>query len=423
MYCTIYFLISFISLSHEATVKWLPDTSFDLPINFKNGKLPCSRQSVVFPDRLMGPVRIKSDPMVSSFLLPIDGEILLDGSITFGDGGEADCERGNVYYMEKSKTSWTQADVWSSDKFNKATPDTERVPCYDDAVEFPANIQSIVILPEFSQSVRDIQIGNEHYDTEAFVRRIFTQRDQSLQFAFNMHNTIHVINDVTCQSVSGCPCQRNLWPTDCSTKYCKPPTCVHPIKPFGHCCKICGGYVLFNVSETFDMEAFKELVEETVKSYGEDQLEYHVGRLPKNNVQLVIVDKAEYEGTSAQVLNAIDYRMQGHWVEGRKYVQLSGSPLYKAGMGGKIFVSMFFVVAISIGTIYLYYYKLPDVRYPIMGRLPSFFSRLQRRTDSVVSLTRRDSVITSTGVRTAFRNPLYDSKRGRVQVEETDTEQ
>ncbi|CAH2075604.1 unnamed protein product, partial [Iphiclides podalirius] len=424
MHNSLYFLLPLISLTLQATVKWLPDTSFDLPINFKGRKRPCSKQSVVFPDRLVGPVKIEAETIVTSVLLPVDGEILLGGSVEFGaDDNETSCGAGYVYYMEKSEASWAQAGVWGSSRFNMATPDSERVPCYDDTVEFPANIRSTVIMPMYTQQVAGFRIGDRLYNNENLYARIVSDTGGSLQFVSTWLTVGVVVSQKVCQSVSGCPCQKYALEIQCFSKTCAVPTCVHPIKPIGHCCKVCGGSVAFNVTETFDMEAFKELVAGTVNSYANDEVEYHVSRLPESEVQVVIVDKGEYEGTSAQVLNAIAYRMQQHWVKGSKYVQLSGSPLYKSGMGGKIFVSMFFVALSAIGAIYVYYYKIPDIRYPIMGRLPTFFARLQRRTDSVVSLTRRDSVITSTGVRTAFRNPLYDSKRGRVQVEETDTVQ
>ncbi|XP_013135633.1 PREDICTED: uncharacterized protein LOC106101075 [Papilio polytes] len=317
MFYFLYILLPMCSFTTQTLVKWLPDSSFNLPINFKNGELPCSKQTVIFPESLVGPVKMNSETNVNSFVLPIDGEIVLEGTINLG-----------------------------------------------------------------------LEIG-----------------------------------DTQCKSRSGCPCQDTFLETDCSTKYCPVPTCVHPIKPIGHCCKICGGYIFFDVTKSFDMMDFKELVQKVVESYGTDKLEYHIGRLPNDKAQLVIVDKEEYEGTSAEVLNMIDYNMKEHWVEGTKYAQISGSPLYKSGMGGKIFISMFFVVVCTIGMIYVYYYKVPEIRYPIMGRsLPNFLARIQRRSDSVVSLTRQDSVMTRAG-RTAFRNPLYDSKRGRVQVEDEVTTQ
>lgn len=426
MFYFLYILLPMCSFTTQTLVKWLPDSSFNLPINFKNGELPCSKQTVIFPESLVGPVKMNSETNVNSFVLPIDGEIVLEGTINLGDDPyEANCTEGNVYYFENSKASWAQANVWSSTKFNKATPDAERVPCFDDIVVFPANIQTTVALPELTQHVRYIQVGDQRFTSVTkFYDYIINVPDEPVQFILDiLYDTGLEIGDMQCKSRSGCPCQDTFLETDCSTKYCPIPTCVHPIKPIGHCCKICGGYIFFDVTKSFDMMDFKELVQKVVESYGTDKLEYHIGRLPNDKAQLVIVDKEEYEGTSAEVLNTIDYNMKEHWVEGTKYAQISGSPLYKSGMGGKIFISVFFVVVCTIGMIYVYYYKVPEIRYPIMNRsLPSFLARIQRRSDSVVSLTRQDSVMTRAG-RTAFRNPLYDSKRGRVQVEDEVTTQ
>ncbi|XP_013177727.1 PREDICTED: protein amnionless [Papilio xuthus] len=426
MFYFLYILIPLFSFTTQTLVKWLPDSSFNLPINFKNGELPCSKQTVIFPARLVGSVKINSETNVNSFVLPIDGEMVLEGTINLGeDPYETNCTEGNVYYLENSKASWAQANVWSSSKFNKATPDAERVPCFDDIVEFPANIQTTVTLPELLQHVRYIQVGDRQFtSTTKFHDHVITGSDEPIQFILNtLYGVGLVIGDTQCQSRSGCPCQDNFLQIDCSSKYCPVPTCVHPIKPIGHCCKICGGYISFDITKSFDMMEFKELVEKIVESYGRDNLEYHIGRLPNDKVQLVIVDKDEYDGTSAEVLHTIDYNIKEHWVEGTKYALISGSPLSKAGLGGKIFISVFFLVVCTMGMIYVYYYKVPEIRYPMLGRsLPTFLARIQRRSDSVVSLTRRDSVMTSTR-RTAFRNPLYDSKRGRVQVDEEVTSQ
>ncbi|XP_068630790.1 protein amnionless [Battus philenor] len=243
--------------------------------------------------------------------------------------------------------------------------------------------------------------------------------NDGINLVFNSFGGLGVsFQDKTCQSISGCACQNNVLTIDCSSKICSAISCVHPVKPFGHCCDICGGYIVFNISESFNMEEFKKLVNQTAETYGSDVIEYHIGRLPGNRVQLVIVDKEEYQGTSAEVINAVGYSIQGHWIRGEKYLQLSGSPMSKSGMGIKIFISVFFVVVFVFAALHVYYYKMPVSGIPFTGRLPGIFSRIQRRSDSVVSLTRRDSVMTTTGVRTAFRNPLYNSKRQRVQVEE-----
>ncbi|XP_045446434.1 protein amnionless [Melitaea cinxia] len=423
MYLNLFLIIlNYISISLSAKVTWLPNTSFNLPNNFKNGKLPCSKETVIFPETLTSSIRIEADTSVGGFVLPLDGELILtEGSIGFGPARDDNCTRyGNTYYTEKSISLWAHPDVWSSSKFNKATPDAERVPCFDDIVEFPQNTDFTVVLPDNTQKVRGITLNGESFDTKTFRDYVLSQADQSQQFILNENGDTGVVVERSyCTSPAGCPCQNNALEIDCSTKFCPIPTCVNPVEPVGHCCKICGGVIAFDIDRSFDMTAFKEKVARVIDSYG-GSLIYHVGRLP-NKVQLVVVEKEEYTGTSAEVVNNIAYNLESHIVH---QMQISGSPLYKSGLGGKIFISMFFAVALVMVAIYVYYYKLPEVRFPIMSRSqPSFFSRFDRRTESVVSLTRRDSVAPmGLSTDTAFRNPLYDSKR-KYLVEESVSEE
>lgn len=421
-------ILSFVSFTSTAVVKWVPNSSFNLPINFLDLKLPCSKKNVVFPNVISGSVGLQSVMEIGSLILPETGEIILeDATIELGGTAEdSNCTEGNSYYLDKATSSWTQAGVWSSSRFNEATPDTERVPCYDDFVEFSADAKYTVILPDQEQEVRGVRIGNKSYTTYLeFLRRVVFQTDEIQQFELNsLADTGLAIVPPNCHNKFGCPCQRKTPTIDCTVKFCPKPTCVAPIKPEGFCCSFCGGNIMFEADIGFNMISFKELVDKTVSGYGSSVVD-HIGVVYKNkkyHVQLVIVDKGEYEGNSAGAVNAINNEIQGHWYTGEKLFYISGSPLSKQGLGWKIFVSMFFGVTMVMGLIYVYYYKLPQVQIPSWGggRPSAMFSRFQYRSDSVVSLTRRDSSISAVlPSRTAFRNPLYDSKRGRVEVEES----
>lgn len=421
------------TLISASTVKWLPNASFKLPANYKDGKLPCSKQTVVFPQTIVGSIKIASGTEVGGLILPEDGELILDGLLTFGSNpADINCTDGNSYYLDKTANSWNQADVWSSPKFNEATPDSDRVPCFNDDVEFPAEAKFTLTLPKVSQIVKSIKIGTTSFTNDRqFIYYIAAQStDEQIQFILNDFMSIGVkIKETPHCSQFGCACQPIPMDIDCSAKFCPKPTCVDPIKPLGFCCEICGGYVLFDADEGFDMKLFGDLVENTVNKYGKDRAVYHIGfspEIPFRRIQLVVVDKGDYDGSSAEIINSVSYALHDHWVKGRKVAQISGSPLYKSGLGGKIFVSMFFAVILTLGALYVYYYTIPDLRFPIFSRNGpgNIFSRFQRRSDSVVSLTRRDSVISgSSRSNTAFRNPLYNSKRGRVQVAESVVEE
>lgn len=418
-------ILTFITFTSTAVVKWLPNSSFNLAINYKDGKLPCSKQTVVFPETIIGSINLESAIQVNGFVLPKEGELVIDGEINFGaDDSDTNCTFGTTFYTDKATSGWNQADVWSSDKFNEATPDASKVPCYGDTVVFPVDAKFSIRLPDFKQTVTSLMIGQQKYTTSGFLERVTSQTDEQQQFLLNnFYETGVEVKQTTCNKIFGCPCQENPIKIDCSAKFCPPPSCVAPIKPEGFCCRICGGYLSFNIEESFDMVTFKDMVEKTIDSYG-NTIIYHLGLIPtanSNMVQLVVVDKGPYTGISAEVVNYLESSLSDNWIRSEKIVGISGTPLSKKWMGLKIFVSMFFAVAAIMGAIYVYYYRFPNIRIPVLERARQF-SRFNRRTDSVVSLTRRDSAVSGT-VRAAFRNPLYDSIRGRVLVEESAVEE
>lgn len=421
IYRVIFFTILF-TLTSTSLVKWLPNGSFNLPSNFNDGKLPCSKKTVVFPDVMTSAVKLESEVEAAAFVLPVEGDIILDGLIAFGANvDDTNCTDGNAFYMDKNPLSWQRAGAWSSSKFNEATPDVYRVPCYNDIAEFP-DARYTVILPDVHQYITGLNIGNQSYSNEEFATFSKASSDSQQAFVLNKFlSTGIVITEPKCNQKYGCPCQRNILEIDCSGKYCPKPSCVAPVQPLGFCCKFCGGYITFDIDQGFDRDLFEELVKKTVSSYGKSVV-YNIGFTPvqdSHSIQLVVVDKDEYTGASAAVVSSIDYAMERHWFKGLKEARISGSPLYKAGLGGKIFVSMFFAVVLVMGAIYVYYYGTPKIDFSVMNRSTrGMFTRFQGRSDSILSLTRRDSTVLG-ATRTAFRNPMYDSKRGRVQVEES----
>lgn len=427
--CTFSILLT-ISATSAALVTWLPNTSFNLPLNFKDGKLPCSKQTVVFPKSINTAVVIDDETIVGGLILPTDGDIIVsDGALEFGTDDkkeakdEETCSKGeNVYYMPRASSTWAQPDSWSSDRFNKATPDAERVPCYDDDVVFPVNSEFTLFLPNEIQNIKSMNVSNvliENMEDAVSITPVF-----QIYVVNNFGGTGIVIKDTQCLSRAGCPCQDHVEKVNCAAKYCPKPKCIKPVKPIGHCCRICGGYILVDVDEDFEMLPFQEKIDKIVSEYGGDNVVYHIGRVPGDKVQVVVVDKGEYDYTSSKVTNEILHQLSNDNFKVHDALY-SASPLSLSGMGGKIAVSMFFVVLLLMSGLYAYYYKLPKITMPVSGRsFNTMITRFNRRSDSVVSLTRRGSTMTIGSVAgTAFRNPLYDSRRGRVVVAESVVEE
>jgi protein amnionless len=436
--CSLLLLI-FVSFSSTATVTWSPNKSFNLASNFKDGVAPCSKRTVVFPASVQESIMIESTIAASELILPLDGVLTIaeGGTLFLGaDSKEENCTSDTAFYENDSSSSWNNPAVWNSSRYNKATPDAERVPCYDDSVIFPSSAQFTVLLPDFTQYIYSLTISGRNLTTVSFLERINSPEANDVQqFVLGLHWNSYpvVVRPEPCKSAAGCPCQNGGLVINCKLKFCPKPKCYNPIKPIGHCCHICGGSLLFEIGN-FDMRAFKKLVKSIVNDYGADDFVYHIGMLPlvdldTNNmlpkrVQVIVMDKGDYTGASSEVINEIGYQMANEWIKHEKLLQLSGSPDSETGLGGKIAVSMFFAVVIAMGVLFAFYYrksqfKLPEFRGGFVGA--GALSRFQKRSDSVVTLTRRDSAMSSAGG-TAFRNPLYDSKRGRVVVTESTLE-
>lgn len=425
--------------SNADDVIWLPNKSIKLPQNFKDGQLPCSGQNIIFPDSVEEGVLI-SGLSISGLILPIDGEIVLEEEgILFGADPKDNCTKtGYTTYIDDALGSWAQPDAWSTPRFNKATPDAERVPCYDDNVIFPNGSQFTIQLPDRPQKVRLLLInGHATSGTEIEDNINSLTSDQSQQFILSLPGMLKTGLDdrpFGCPStLHDCPCQEYELDINCELKYCPPPKCSYPIKPIGHCCELCGASMVINVTKDFNTKSFKKSVKDLIDSYGDDKFEYHVGLLPQpyigavqpERVQVVVMDKGEYTGVCKEVITEINYMMSKDYVKGHVLL-LSGNPSSQSGTGGKIVGFVFFIVVLGMGGLFAYYYRssmlnLTDIR---GGMTRGMISRLRQRTESVISLARRDSTVsTATTTGTAFRNPMYSSMRERVQVVAPDAEE
>ncbi|XP_063532023.1 protein amnionless [Cydia strobilella] len=430
---TVLILSAVFALTSSAKVTWQPNTNFNIASNFADGKLPCSKETVIFSETIQGSVRIQGDTAAQEFILPETGDILLDGTLFIGANDKDQCLEGNKYFIDKTVSSWADPDVWSSPLYNEATPDAERVPCIGDTVDFPVNTTFAIKLPELTQTVKKVIVSGLNYNLYSLLHHIMHQ-DDSQQFYVNSIRGIGIrIKEDGCRSpIKGCPCQEYPLKIECDLKFCPVPQCLYPIKPIGFCCKICGGAISFEREQNFNLMELKDMVERVVASYSDDNIVYHIGIVEGNKVQLVVTEKYEYKGQSAMAAHDVNGQILKGWSSGVQAVSLSGGPLSDANYGLKIAFSMLFVVILVFGVLYAYYYKIPVPRIHL-PTIPSFgrgstaglLSRFDRRTESIVSLTRRDSTVTvasSAGVGTAFRNPLYSSKRGRVDVVESEVD-
>ncbi|XP_049785970.1 protein amnionless [Schistocerca cancellata] len=248
----------------SATKTWLRNTDWANAANWDGGRVPCSRDRAVLPGWLSAAVRLpEGDTAVAELLLPHSGELLLpaDGALLLaGDAHAApDCPGQDVVFSRVEPAAWLDEKSWRQEASVAAAleagalPHLERVPCMLERAVFPAGSSFLVRLPEVPVGVGVLEIDGEEVDQEWW-RALVESEPGRRQFRSPegwLSEAVSVAGD-SCRLAAGCPCQRPLvLPAVCRhAAPCAPPQllpCLRPVTPRGHCCPMCGAYLLLDV--------------------------------------------------------------------------------------------------------------------------------------------------------------------------------
>lgn len=304
---------------------WLPDLDLHDPDNWIENTLPCPTQSLVFPNNMFAMLQFPEVYITSSFILSDNGGFFLHPNLELVLLNEANheqiaelnlCEDRPYHYKKPIIELWMLSKNWGilNDNFtevmplNSAVPHAERIPCQYDVVAFSHN-RSFVVDLQFAPSLsfREIRIADSTYLPTSLPSFFRTNVGQ---FVFPNNEETHM-EIGRCSNTSQCECQEtDIMGQLCQNeeKHCERPQCLHPIRPIGHCCDICGASIVMKLKATqkIDLSKLREQIIKQIhmNNFKEDTFDYHLSFI-HNSIQMVIVDKFAYNGMSLEIMKVI----------------------------------------------------------------------------------------------------------------------
>ncbi|XP_055627450.1 protein amnionless [Toxorhynchites rutilus septentrionalis] len=408
-----------------ASKVWQHDLNFDNPLNWANQNPPKPGQPLQFPTRLNAIVQFPSSVSSESITLPRDGVLMFpngEASLAFGNGRKRQEPaifqtpvRKPYYAIENWKT--VDDNTNRLIEMNQAVPHLERIPCQYETAVFSETPSPVDFQYHEAIEVKDISYGGQR-GLEEFRRFLVTDIG-----GFVFYNAEEIlIREGKCKSPEKCSCQPE-WVKGavCPNEVCKIPYCTNPIVPFGHCCAICGSVLrmdLLNFGESFDLSGFTRKLERKIAASDVDKslVDYHIS-VQNDALQLVIVDKKDYDEISVKLMNSLEpffskQFLNGHNIlhAGHPYMPYESSQVFLLVFVSLLAVSMFFTI------IYVYYYDdkmVPQITAQIRNgnffRSPFVFARFYPNNDNEESTV--DIDFNQSGVEnlnSSFNNPMFE---------------
>ncbi|XP_041070131.1 protein amnionless [Carcharodon carcharias] len=255
--------------------QWIPDTNFNNVTNWDKGRIPCKTERVQFPRDKSLSVFVQPLLNLMEMSIPLDGEFILSHGSGFAasDGqNESGCERGEVItFKDPNQYKWYDPKYWHtalsmSDLENEKylfTLDEEGIPCQYDDVIFQPGTSFRVDLDSDIQiiKVKTISIMDRKFASNEEFTEYKWSNTGKLQFHGNGSITV---TNAKCEDKSGCECgnfgnHRRICSNlqQGSGSHCPGLGCTNPLKPKGHCCKICGAIIYLEYGPGFDLESYR----------------------------------------------------------------------------------------------------------------------------------------------------------------------
>lgn len=241
-------------------------------------------------------------------------------------------------------------------EFNRATPDSEKVPCQKDSVVFPKSNYHVDM--QFAKTIKVANLQVEEMPSEHTAHFFETELGQS-RF-LNSETTMIEIDP--CDRNSKCICE--LDELTCLNEVCEAPKCMSPIKPKGFCCQICGSVIEIPTKNLRDtpktiMMTIKGLIEKSGQ-FELNSIEFYATYSDEKTIQLVIVDAAEeYDEVSVKVGKFINDKINALLKpELPVTMQNSGLP-YNPNVTNNLAIVVIlplFIVLLAFGVIYFINY-------------------------------------------------------------------
>lgn len=307
--------------------EWIPDINFENPNSWVDNKTPCPSDSIIFPQGLLSIVSLPKTLSTRKIILPQSGGIMLpvDSEITIGEnnkqksGCKINSNKNSLFKIPELKP-WLLSENWKTMTdlneviSNEAIPHLERIPCPNDIIRFKDNSNFIIDL----QSVNYLSFGKTVLRGISKLDRTIDSQIRNMVFLNAMQSMPNVcpanFEDCTCMS-SGVG-RETILETLCENErtFCKIPHCLNPIQPYGHCCKICGATIVITIKSKEKQKLAAKLNLKIKNLYEENyfgKVDGHVAIFSNDDehfIQIIVVDKGEYSGTSGDFIDEFKSR-------------------------------------------------------------------------------------------------------------------
>ncbi|GIY58675.1 protein amnionless [Caerostris darwini] len=327
---------------------WDTNMNFDNPHNWKDGRLPCENDRVIFPASSSVVVFMPESVAVSDMILPLNGELIFPSSATLnitGRTGTGTCV-GQDALFQPSVESWYNPTNWNftSDRLfpptfpdrqsrrNRAVPHVYRVPCRWDRVQFPSRASFSVQGISPDAIVASLKINGRNYNQDDLSNLLSSSTGKLL---FPGNPSIEITNS-PCTDPKGCICGNEKEPIFSAICKFEPPTpgpglCLEPIRVIGHCDPMCATKLEATINPQFRMERYLELHRNLYSHSMYKEVDIFTSRISENKIQTIFVDTT----TTNEVANKLAQLMLSIYLADIKSVQSYGLRSIEISMASK----------------------------------------------------------------------------------------
>ncbi|KAL7037946.1 hypothetical protein ACKWTF_009407 [Chironomus riparius] len=368
---------------------WQQRTNIGDALNWDGDELPCSTDSLLFPQKSYDIIKLSNFTM-KEFILPKSGGFVLDSkmSLNFRER-DTKCKKNEMRsFKSVIQTPWLMSSNWQTTHENgngkvmtAAMPHDERIPCDNDEIIFPINNSYVVDLQSIPlMTFKSIAIDGRLMTLNEFKDFLFTTYGQSL---FKNFDNIQFIEYEDCSSIKCQLCHRkgdSLRQQLCENEkpFCQPiPHCSDPIKPIGHCCNECGALFQMKLPyseristgiNNFNLDDVRGDIYRAINSalstgiVDENKIAYHISVTTEENqlyLQLIIVDRYEYDEQSTRLMKHLrKVLLDKRYKDQSKFYFISGLPFTpnESGHVLSFIFGTFFLVTLFMTLIYIVYY-------------------------------------------------------------------
>ncbi|PSN48330.1 hypothetical protein C0J52_03412 [Blattella germanica] len=419
-----------VPLTGGVTKLWLLNTDFDNPNNWDPQRLPCKTDRAIFPAQLQSAVSLVVDSTkVGELVLPSNGELILPLTgtlqITGNRKSTSDCPVEDIVFTRTWDEAWLNPNNWLTmgHDARQSVPHLERIPCTHDLAEFPTGSSFRVRLPEVPVTVGSVSILGQTQLVE--------------------------IVGTDCEERTGCRCAGHADLQDAVCKYTRQPhgdcyqntpACVAPVTPLGHCCPICGAYLLFELKKPEQgLDRLRELLDSFLKKSQYSKVSGYISRpaavegTSARTIQVILSDVESYRGDCNDLANEFAEKIRNNDYFGVRalMVHAAGELLAPSTLASVLGVVLGTLLAaiLALGVIYFVFigYHQTGWRFPeqafVFARFENAPSEGEEAVETRVEVLSREpqqpkppsTSMPQSLSASAFDNPMF----GKTKVEQS----